>query len=216
MQGESESRDKGSTISNGWQSSPTVYTKTPETDGSCKGERLIYLVGGTSYWEPWIRIPQKCFSWCYLFEVYGWRPPLLPTTFACGKSFTIDHALNCPTEGFLIISHNEVQDLTADLLSEVCHNVCVKPALQLLTGEHITCHCQQRELSPTRCKSMWILGTAKAECNYWYKGVHPMCTVMPRHTDGCLLQKTWKSEVSSVRTACSWGWARLFHPPSIQ
>lgn len=33
-----------------------------------------------------------------------------------------------------------------------------------------------------------------------------MCTVMPRHPDGCLLQETWKREVSSVQTACLWGW----------
>ena len=36
---------------------------------------------------------------------YGWQPPLLPTTCACGKSFTIDHALNCPTGGFPIVRH---------------------------------------------------------------------------------------------------------------
>ena len=30
---------------------------------------------------------------------YGWQPPLLPTTCACGKSFTTDHTLNCPTGG---------------------------------------------------------------------------------------------------------------------
>ena len=35
---------------------------------------------------------------------YGWQPPLLPATCACGKWFTIDHALNCPTGGFPIIA----------------------------------------------------------------------------------------------------------------
>ena len=69
---------------------------------------------------------------------YGWQPPLLPTTCACGKSFTIDHALNCPTRGFPIIRHNEVRDLTADFMSEVCHNACVEPVLQPLTGEQLS------------------------------------------------------------------------------
>ena len=68
---------------------------------------------------------------------YGWQPPLLLTTCACSKSFTIDYAQNCPTGGFPIIRHNEVQDLT-DLMSEVCHDVYVEPALQPLTGEHLS------------------------------------------------------------------------------
>ena len=49
---------------------------------------------------------------------------LLPTTCVCGKLFTIDHALNCPIGWFRIIRHNEVRDLIADLMSEVCHDVC--------------------------------------------------------------------------------------------
>ena len=37
--------------------------------------------------------------------------------------------------GFPTIRHNEVRDLTARLLSEVCHNVTTEPHLQPLTGE---------------------------------------------------------------------------------
>ena len=33
------------------------------------------------------------------------------------------------------IQHNTIRDITAQLLTEVCPNVCVKPTLQLLTGE---------------------------------------------------------------------------------
>ena len=80
-----------------------------------------------------------------LFVRYGWQPPLLPTTCACGKSFTIDHTLKCPTGGFLIICHNKIRGLTADLMSEVCHDVCVEPALQPLTGEQLTFATANRE-----------------------------------------------------------------------
>ena len=52
---------------------------------------------------------------------------------ACSKSFTIDHALNCLTGGFPIVQHNEIEVLTADLMLEVCHDVCV-PTFQSLTG----------------------------------------------------------------------------------
>ena len=50
-------------------------------------------------------------------------------------SFSIDHALTCKTGGFPAIRHNEVRDITASLLSEVCHGVTIEPHLQPLTGE---------------------------------------------------------------------------------
>ena len=66
---------------------------------------------------------------------YNWTPPHLPTKCACGSNFTIEHALSCPTGGFTIIRHNEVRDLLANLLTEVCHDVSVEPHLQPLSGE---------------------------------------------------------------------------------
>ena len=54
---------------------------------------------------------------------------------ACSKNFTVEHAINCPTGGFPTMRHNELRDFIASLLSEVCHNICVEPHLQPLTGE---------------------------------------------------------------------------------
>ena len=50
----------------------------------------------------------------------------------------MDHALSCPKGGFPILQHNEIRDLTANLLSEVCHNVSTEPHLQPLTGESLS------------------------------------------------------------------------------
>ena len=69
---------------------------------------------------------------------FGWRPPQLPTTCVCGKPFGVDHALICPTGGFPTLRHNELRDLTAKLMKEVCHNVCREPPLQPLSGESLT------------------------------------------------------------------------------
>ena len=69
---------------------------------------------------------------------FGWRPPQLPTTCVCGKPFGVDHALICPTGGFSTLRHNELCDLTAKLMKEVCHNVCREPPLQPLSGESLT------------------------------------------------------------------------------
>ena len=66
---------------------------------------------------------------------YGWQPLNVPTTCACGKGFTIDHMLSCARGGFLSIRHNEISDVTATFLSEVCHDVCTEPHLQPLDGE---------------------------------------------------------------------------------
>ena len=66
---------------------------------------------------------------------YGWSPPHLPSHCVCGKAFTISHALSCPHGAFPTIRHNDVRDLTAKLMSEVCHDVLVEPHLQPLSGE---------------------------------------------------------------------------------
>ena len=66
---------------------------------------------------------------------YNWQPSNLPSHYVCGSSFTADHALTCPTGGFPSVRHNDLRDFTANLLTEVCPNVCVEPPLQALTGE---------------------------------------------------------------------------------
>ena len=41
----------------------------------------------------------------------------------------------CHMDGFPIIHRNGICDITASLLTEVCHNVATEPPLQPLTGE---------------------------------------------------------------------------------
>ena len=67
--------------------------------------------------------------------LYGWPLENLPSHCSCGHQFSIEHALSCPTGGFPSIRHNEVRDLTASLLTEVCHGVSTEPHLQSLSGE---------------------------------------------------------------------------------
>ena len=66
---------------------------------------------------------------------YGWQPSYSPSSSACGSNFPVKHSLSCPKGGFPTIRHNEVRDLTAYLMTEVCHGVCVEPTLQPITGE---------------------------------------------------------------------------------
>ena len=69
---------------------------------------------------------------------YGWTPQDFPTTCVCGSHFSVEHALSCPRGAFPIIRHNEIHDLTASLLTEVCHDVRVEPELQPIDGESMS------------------------------------------------------------------------------
>ena len=59
----------------------------------------------------------------------------MPESCACGQNYNVTHALTCKVGGFVTIRHNEVRDLTAKLLQEVCHSVQIEPPLEPLTGE---------------------------------------------------------------------------------
>ena len=78
---------------------------------------------------------QKGDFWDALSLRYGITPSNTSSTCQCGTSFSVDHAMVCPFGGFPMIIHNEVQDLTASLLTEVCHNVATEPSLQPITSD---------------------------------------------------------------------------------
>ena len=52
--------------------------------------------------------------------------------------FTVDHALRCSRGGFPALRHNEIRDLTAQLLRKTSPNVPIEPNLPPLTGETLT------------------------------------------------------------------------------
>ena len=68
---------------------------------------------------------------------YDLPVPRLPDICACGNEFTHDHAMICKTGGFVSLRHNELSDLTGNMLREACRNVEVEPLLQPLTGEKL-------------------------------------------------------------------------------
>ena len=69
--------------------------------------------------------------WDSVLMGYEWLLTRLPSRYVypCKEQFNVNHALICPVGGFLIHRHNEIRDLTFDLLEEVCHDVCVEPLL---------------------------------------------------------------------------------------
>ena len=76
---------------------------------------------------------------------YGWQPSHLPSHCVCGQHFSVEHALSCPRGGFPSIRHNELRDITADLMGGVCHSVGTEPSLQPVTGERFEHRTANRE-----------------------------------------------------------------------
>ena len=90
---------------------------------------------GASNWLPCLPLRSHGFAlyksaFCDgLLLRYHWTPLACPTSCACGHDFTIDHCISCPKGGFPSLRHNEVRDLTAKMMSEVCNNVSIEPRL---------------------------------------------------------------------------------------
>ena len=57
---------------------------------------------------------------------YSWDPAVL---------VVLGFPLNIHKGEFPTIRHNEIRDVTANLLTEVCHEVQVEPGLQPISGE---------------------------------------------------------------------------------
>ena len=50
---------------------------------------------------------------------YGWQTKNVPHNCKCGKAFSTDHAMTCPSGGLPIARHNEIRDITAQCLTDV-------------------------------------------------------------------------------------------------
>ena len=53
----------------------------------------------------------------------------------CGFTIDLNHTFLCKKGGFISRGHNELRNITASLLGEVCKDVLVEPDLSPLSGE---------------------------------------------------------------------------------
>ena len=89
---------------------------------------------------------------------YDWELRNTPQSCGCGATVSVDHAMICHTGGFPTIRHNEIRDITASLLTEVCHNVATEPPLQPLSGEilnHRTANTEDGACLDIRARGFW-------------------------------------------------------------
>ena len=78
----------------------------------------------------------KQLFWHLIHIRYGWELTRLPENCVCGVKFSLQHALSCKKGGFVTIRHNQVSNITATLLNEICNDIQIEPQLQSLSGEH--------------------------------------------------------------------------------
>ena len=68
---------------------------------------------------------------------YGWPLDDLPDMCSCGAAFDATHAMVCKKGGFVCMRHDEVRDITAQMLKEACHDVATEPLLLPLQEEQL-------------------------------------------------------------------------------
>ena len=92
--------------------------------------------------------------------------------------------------GFPYIRHNEIRDITALLLTEVCSNLATEPALQPLSGENMTAHTANTDDGARvdiRARGFW---NGRQDAFFRCKGFLPKRVLLPL-TQPCIrLQKT--------------------------
>ena len=106
-------------------------------------QRMMDLVGnkGSSSWLSLLPLKDQGFNLNKgefrdaLNLRYGWQMKNVPHHCKCGKAFSTNHAMTCPNGGLPIARHNEIRDITAQWLTEVCTDVEKEPQLQSLSGE---------------------------------------------------------------------------------
>ena len=69
---------------------------------------------------------------------YGWRIPNTPSYCGCGQKNSVDHTLNCMLGGYVAMRHNNIRNLEATMLKEVCKDVRVEPELMPIGNSDIT------------------------------------------------------------------------------
>ena len=71
---------------------------------------------------------------------YGWPTLGLPVSCSCGEGINVQHAMSCKRGGreFIALRHNEVREITAALLSDVCKDVELEPSFLALNGDEQT------------------------------------------------------------------------------
>ena len=91
---------------------------------------------------------------------YGWRLTNILSTCSCRSKMDIQHAMSCKKD-FITIRHNDLRDLTANLLTEVCKDVYIEPQTLAATGETFnngTANTSNEARVDIKSRGFWVRG----------------------------------------------------------
>ena len=96
------------------------------------------------------------------------------------------------TGGFPAVRHNEVRDITASMLTEVCHGVATELHLQLLTGETMIHRSVNTEAGARLDVARYVrfLGRSIREGIFGCEGFQPQCPIESTGFSGIRLLTT--------------------------
>ena len=138
---------------------------------SLQGAMNLASEKGASTWLTTLPLQERGFNlnkqeFCdALCLRYGWQLKNLPSPCVCGSSFSIYHAMICSHGGLTITRYNEIRDITANCLSEVCTNVEREPMLLPLMGENIVPLSNRRDDARADIRAMGFWG--RRQCSFF-------------------------------------------------
>ena len=95
----------------------------------------FFLQGGEALSEKFVLINA---NFMMPYQRYKWQLKHLPGNCACGKPFTIDHALSCAKGGFIYQRHKrKLWDTIAKMIDEVRNDVTIEPRLEPISSESL-------------------------------------------------------------------------------
>ena len=100
----------------------------------------------------------------------------LPTLCVCGDSFNLQYALSCPKGGLVIMRHNKLRSLTAEILGVVWKYVVIEPLLTPLMGEEFPkfSYLSNQARADMSARELWINGQT-AFCDVRFFNPLPRC-----------------------------------------
>ena len=141
---------------------------------------------GVSNWLTVLPLAQNGFTlnkeqfWDSIRIRYGWEIKNLPTTCVRGSKFTIDHSMSCKKGGFVTLRHNNIRDITAKILGEVCKDVAIEPVFLPLTGE---------KMQKKSAKIGDEVGLDVRALGFWVRGQQAFIDVMVFDPNACIYLK---------------------------
>ena len=138
-----------------------------EMSSEGRKQNNLNLKTGASSWLTTLPIKEEGYVlnkqsfWDLLSIRYDWKLKRNPSQCRCGNTFDLQHALQCPKGGFVILRHKHIRNTTANLLTEVYKDVRVEPQLQPLSGEKFsekTSNISDQARVDISARGFWLTG----------------------------------------------------------